>query len=130
MFGKGVYFADMSSKSANYCLPKHGENGFLILAEVALGEMNPKFKADSKAHKLPEDKHSVKGMGNIGPNPGEFVTIDDGIIVPCGTQTQQEETKNLKDNDLIFNEYVVYDVNQIKLRYLVEVEFISKKKKK
>ena len=23
MFGKGVYFADMSSKSANYCKPDH-----------------------------------------------------------------------------------------------------------
>jgi poly [ADP-ribose] polymerase 2/3/4 len=41
MFGKGVYFADMSSKSANYCFTsKENITGILLLCEVALGEMN------------------------------------------------------------------------------------------
>jgi len=38
MFGKGVYFADMASKSANYCFTNHQNNtGILLLCEVALG---------------------------------------------------------------------------------------------
>lgn len=37
MFGKGIYFADISSKSANYCLPKHNCSGLMLLCEVALG---------------------------------------------------------------------------------------------
>ena len=38
MFGKGVYFADMSSKSANYCFTnKENNTGILILCEVAIG---------------------------------------------------------------------------------------------
>ena len=40
MFGKGVYFADMVSKSSNYCCTNVQNNrGLLILAEVALGKM-------------------------------------------------------------------------------------------
>lgn len=34
-FGKGIYFADMSSKSANYCFATHSRNtGLLMLCEV------------------------------------------------------------------------------------------------
>jgi poly [ADP-ribose] polymerase len=40
MFGKGVYFADMVSKSANYCFTNPTNNtGILMLCEVALGNM-------------------------------------------------------------------------------------------
>ena len=41
MFGKGVYFADMCSKSANYCWTSPENNtGILLLCDVALGECN------------------------------------------------------------------------------------------
>ena len=41
MFGKGVYFSDMVSKSANYCHTSKGSNtGLMLLCEVALGNMN------------------------------------------------------------------------------------------
>jgi len=34
-FGKGVYFADMSSKSANYCFATKSKSvGLLLLCEV------------------------------------------------------------------------------------------------
>ena len=34
-FGKGVYFADMCSKSANYCFASRSKNdGLLILCDV------------------------------------------------------------------------------------------------
>lgn len=40
MFGKGVYFADMVSKSANYCATsKVNSTGLMLLCEVALGNM-------------------------------------------------------------------------------------------
>ncbi|CAF4410304.1 unnamed protein product, partial [Adineta steineri] len=36
MFGKGLYFADMSSKSANYCYPTPSKNtGLVLLSEVS-----------------------------------------------------------------------------------------------
>lgn len=40
MFGKGIYFADMVSKSANYCCTSPGNStGLMLLCEVALGDM-------------------------------------------------------------------------------------------
>ncbi|KAM7298231.1 poly [ADP-ribose] polymerase 1 [Ixodes scapularis] len=40
MFGKGIYFADMVSKSANYCCTSPSNPvGLLLLCEVALGNM-------------------------------------------------------------------------------------------
>ena len=37
MFGKGVYFADVSSKSANYCYATKSKNvGLILLCEVCL----------------------------------------------------------------------------------------------
>lgn len=54
MFGKGVYFADMVSKSANYCFTNKTNNtGLMLLCEVALGNCNEKFYADYYANLLP-----------------------------------------------------------------------------
>ncbi|KAG8052277.1 hypothetical protein GUJ93_ZPchr0001g29399 [Zizania palustris] len=57
MFGKGVYFADMVSKSANYCYASEAcRSGVLLLCEVALGEMNELLNADYHADNLPKGK--------------------------------------------------------------------------
>ncbi len=41
MFGKGIYFADVVSKAANYCHAKVDSNeGILLLCEVALGNIH------------------------------------------------------------------------------------------
>ena len=65
MFGKGVYFADMVTKSANYCFASHTNNeGLMILSEVALGDMY-ELKAAKMITKLPKGKHSTKGGGIV-----------------------------------------------------------------
>lgn len=44
MFGKGLYFADMVSKSANYCHTSQADPvGLILLGEVALGNMQVIF---------------------------------------------------------------------------------------
>ena len=51
MFGKGVYFADMCSKSANYCFTSKTNNiGIMLLCEVALGTENALLDADNTLH--------------------------------------------------------------------------------
>lgn len=84
MFGKGVYFADMVTKSANYCFTNQSANtGLMLLCEVALGGMNEKLHADYYANLLPPGKHSTKGLGKNAPESGKY--IDDGkVFVPCG----------------------------------------------
>uniref|UniRef100_T1IJ17 Poly [ADP-ribose] polymerase n=1 Tax=Strigamia maritima TaxID=126957 RepID=T1IJ17_STRMM len=123
MFGKGLYFADMCSKSANYCFASHTvPSGLLLLCEVSLGDCNELKVADSNADRLPMGKHSVKGRGMIIPDPREIVELPDGVKVPCG--------KGLDSNffsvdryTLIYNEYIVYNVNQVRMRYLIRVKF-------
>ncbi|XP_022689274.1 poly [ADP-ribose] polymerase 2-like [Varroa jacobsoni] len=133
MFGKGVYFADSSSKSANYCFPSRAHNeGILLLSEVALGEVNELYEANYEASELPIGKHSVKGMGYMVPRETSFIEIpslDDKhpVTVPCG---QLHDISNMKKRGsrnisyiLNYNEYVVYDVSQIKMRYLLRIKF-------
>ncbi|XP_077408692.1 poly [ADP-ribose] polymerase 1 isoform X2 [Vanacampus margaritifer] len=118
MFGKGVYFADMVSKSANYCHTSQSDPvGLLLLAEVALGNMHELKKA-SHINKLPKGKHSVKGLGRTAPESSASTTLD-GVEVPLG----KGANTNIDDTSLLYNEYIVYDVAQINLKYLLKIKF-------
>ena len=66
MFGKGVYFADMVSKSANYCMATREANtAVLLLCDVALGEqyelIGAQYEAAEESKK--RSKHSTWGIG-------------------------------------------------------------------
>uniref|UniRef100_A0A158Q7G0 Poly [ADP-ribose] polymerase n=1 Tax=Elaeophora elaphi TaxID=1147741 RepID=A0A158Q7G0_9BILA len=119
MFGKGIYFADLVSKSANYCYAFNTE-GFILLCEVALGEMQEEVTAKSIT-KPDKGKHSVKGLGQTIPDPNEYFVTEDGVTIPMGKLV---DTKR-QDVTLLYNEYIVYDIAQVKIRYLVRVKFIS-----
>ncbi|CAI0469681.1 unnamed protein product [Linum tenue] len=124
MFGKGVYFADMFSKSANYCYASRAaSSGVLLLCEVALGDMVELSGAKYDADKLPPGKLSTKGVGETAPDLSEARALEDGVVVPLGKPKQQEGRKG----SLLYNEYIVYNVDQIKMRYVVQVEFKYKR---
>lgn len=117
MFGKGIYFADMVTKSANYCntTPKNN-TGLLLLCDVALGEMM-ELKDAKNVTKLPSGKHSCKGLGMTCPDPKISKKIGD-VDVPLG-----KPVKNKTKSSLLYNEFIVYDVAQVNIRYLVQTEF-------
>ncbi|CAF0900722.1 unnamed protein product [Adineta steineri] len=121
MFGKGLYFADMVSKSANYCFTtRESPEGLLLLCEVALGKMYECYKATSlSADKLPQDKQATKGCGQTIPDPKEHIYTDDGILIPMGHGINA----NIPQSSLLYNEYIVYNTDQIKIKYLLRVEF-------
>eukprot|EP00923_Selenidium_pygospionis_P052620 GHVN01091096.1.p1 GENE.GHVN01091096.1~~GHVN01091096.1.p1 ORF type:complete len:291 (-),score=46.72 GHVN01091096.1:106-891(-) len=118
MFGKGVYFADMVTKSAQYC-GAYKSTGLMLLCEVALGESRPLLNADFNAGKLPDGKLSTLGVGAMQPDPAEMITLPDGVKVPLGKPVDVKKD----GGHLQYNEYIVYDVSQIRMRYLLEVEF-------
>jgi poly [ADP-ribose] polymerase len=71
MFGKGIYLADMSSKSANYCA-SYSSNGhaLLLLCEAELGKpiqtlTDADYEAGEKAKK--QGMLSTWGQGSTGP---------------------------------------------------------------
>ncbi|GAB1867984.1 Poly [ADP-ribose] polymerase [Camponotus japonicus] len=120
MFGKGIYFADMVSKSANYCCThSQSPTGLLLLCEVALGNMHERYKADY-IEKLPKGKHSTLGRGQTEPDPEDAYKLDDGVEVPYGMGVPAAHNKK---SDLLYNEYIVYDVAQVKVRYLIRMNF-------
>uniref|UniRef100_A0A3Q3BTU5 Poly [ADP-ribose] polymerase n=1 Tax=Haplochromis burtoni TaxID=8153 RepID=A0A3Q3BTU5_HAPBU len=123
MFGKGIYFADMSSKSANYCFSNQNNNvGLLLLCEpqVALGESNELLDADYEANNLPAGKHSTKGLGQTGPDHKNSVT--DGMTVPMGPGVKTGVGKS-NAYSLLYNEFIVYNPAQTRMRYLLRVKF-------
>ncbi|KAI3380013.1 hypothetical protein SNEBB_000031 [Seison nebaliae] len=118
MFGKGVYFADMVSKSANYCCTSRTNNtGLLLLCEVALGNTWDKFNSHYVT-KLPKNFHSTKGCGRTAPSEEGNLVLPEGLEIPMG---KGEKMGN--SSSLLYNEFIVYDTNQIKMKYLLRVKF-------
>ena len=91
--------------------------------KVSLGVCNELKQADYNGDKLPNGKHSTKGLGRSEPDRKDWVTLDNGCLVPCGKLKTSVSGTNANNYALLYNEYVVYDVNQIKLKYLVKIEF-------
>ncbi|EQC32370.1 hypothetical protein SDRG_10116 [Saprolegnia diclina VS20] len=120
MFGKGVYFADVASKSANYCWATATQTkGVLMLTEAALGKTHDVLEAEEfnydKVERLGCD--SVFGVGRMTPAAETHFT-DNGVRMPKG---ELEPTD--ADGSLLYNEYVVYRTEQVRLRYVVTLHF-------
>ncbi|KAJ5140864.1 hypothetical protein N7448_004272 [Penicillium atrosanguineum] len=126
MFGKGVYLADTSSKSANYCCPySSGNMGLLLLCDAELGDpmlelISSDYNAGENAAK--EGKVATLGQGRSIPagwkDAGCLNPALQGVKIP-DVSTGTAERKN--GAWLQYNEYIVYDVAQIRQRYLFYV---------
>lgn len=117
---QGVYFADSSSKSANYCFANRVNNqGLMLLCEVVTGNPEKRLAAQDTLHlHLPKDKDSCLGCGRLAPDPAQTVTTDDGVIVPLGKLKPVDSPAGYS---LQYNEYIVYKTSQIKFRYLLRL---------
>ncbi|KAL6214589.1 hypothetical protein ACLB2K_014021 [Fragaria x ananassa] len=119
MFGKGIYFADLVSKSAQYCYTdKKNPVGLMLLSEVALGEIHELKKA-TYMDKPPKGKHSTKGLGKKKPEESDYVKWRDDVTVPCGKPVDS----HVRASELMYNEYIVYDTAQVKMQFLLKVKF-------
>jgi len=132
LFGKGVYFADMFSKSFAYSAGRIGrsqDSSLLLLCEVALGKQKKLWQAGGDVQKPAHPYHSVHGVGRVGPDYGHSLTLPDGVEIPTGRMTEYRDgdpATKTKENPaghtyLQHNEFVVYDTAQIRMRHLVQV---------
>ncbi|GJE89219.1 PARP-domain-containing protein [Phanerochaete sordida] len=133
MFGKGVYFADMMSKSANYCYAHlSGGMGLLLLCEVAAQPFYARTGAEYNADVgcRAAGALATKGLGRTQPvdwqdagaalaHPGLA-----GVHMPKGRprDVQADPAAGQPWLSLQYNEYIVYDTSQIRLRYLLMVQ--------
>ena len=100
-FGKGVYLADVSSKSAQYCAPgMSGGTGLLLLIEAELGK--PQYEiptGDPNAQELMEKHgcHSTLGVGRTAPQGW----VDGGFIHKRleGVMVVSNASSNLLDSE-------------------------------
>uniref|UniRef100_A0A671MVZ6 Poly [ADP-ribose] polymerase n=1 Tax=Sinocyclocheilus anshuiensis TaxID=1608454 RepID=A0A671MVZ6_9TELE len=106
MFGKGVYFADMVSKSANYCHTSQAD-------PVEMLFFNPLFLIETFLICL-----LFEGLGRTAPDPRAAVSLN-GVDVPLGKGINT----NIEDTSLLYNEYIVYDIAQVNLKYLLKIRF-------
>lgn len=128
MFGKGVYLADMSSKSANYCCHFISDNtALLLLCEAELG--TPMLELTGFDYDAPENAKkkgcwSTFGRGGTGPSQWKDAACIHpslkGVMVPSTERAPPGPTGI--NSQLLYNEYICYDVSQIRLRYLFRVK--------
>lgn len=115
-FGKGHYFSDIFANSAYWCFAKQSNYvAILCLCEVNLGSpiecVDPENFED-----LPDGKHSVHGIGKYSLQSSELI---DGAMFACGKIKKNDAIKHYSD----YNEFVVYRNEQVKVKYLVKVNF-------
>jgi hypothetical protein len=171
MFGKGIYFADVASKAAQYCHPTRAKPwGLLLLCEVALGKQHELHEA-TYMDRPPIPCHSTKGLGKIAPNEETISVIggaeaaggsgsagagaavgvdsmeiegeaggaggdaDDAaaggagggeakiVFGPLVNQAELLGEEAAQQFKLQYNEHIVYDVGQVRIRYLVKCKF-------
>ncbi|KAI0089798.1 poly polymerase catalytic domain-containing protein [Irpex rosettiformis] len=127
MFGKGVYFADMMSKSAGYCHSYLSNGiGLMLLCEVAAKPCHELIHSDYNADSGCKNagKRVTKGVGRVQPSgwqdAGEALENDalKGVHMPKGLPSDMAQG----NYSLYYNEYIAYDISQIRLRYLLMVK--------
>lgn len=131
MFGQGVYFADMFSKSIGYTnrryygyghdKKKKPEKLYMLLCEVALGKMKEYTQSTEPPKNIPSKKfQSVKGLGRTGPDMAKSIYLQNGCVIPLGSIINYPTNPNTW-HSLNHNEYVVYNTQQVRIKYIVEL---------
>ncbi|KAJ5833700.1 poly polymerase (Poly synthetase) [Penicillium riverlandense] len=125
MFGEGIYFADMSSKSIGYCDHQGlGNKALLLLCEV---EMGPNTIANTSAnYKAKEQATANNHISAIGAGKNYLRCWHDAMYVhPSlrGVSMPDVHKGYLRRHNpkLLYNEYVVWNPDQVRIRYLVHL---------
>lgn len=115
-FGKGIYFADLAQTSVQYTHAAPGSEFLMLLVDVALGNVAELPYDQYMEHALP-GTDSSKALGKVEPDRSQWVTMDDGVVVPCGKPVEAQRL----DVSCTENEFVVYSVSQARIRFLLHL---------
>jgi len=112
MFGKGIYFANCFGKSYAYCGRQPDQHCVLGLYEVCLGKKLKLVSANNSltSETLPKGYDSVWGQGSSSYNQFDIVS---------GAKLYKNHfTKTSQKFDLLHDEFIIYDPNRCRLKYL------------
>ena len=119
MLSAGIYMADSISKSYNYTFADEtNRKGFVIIAEVALGEVENVYQATPG--RLPAQYQSRSGRGKSTPDPlgTQKWSVNPDVEIPSGRLVQT----NVGNTSLLYNEYVIFSKECYRFRYIVELD--------
>lgn len=119
-FGKGIYFADMFQKSYDYCSANGSRSYYMLLCEVALGNI-VRINAHTDS---PNEADSIKVLGTQQPSPPYSISWQ-GCTWPVGPSVNhwEEDSRNEQfPSYWPFSEYVVFKPSQVCIRYLVQLK--------
>jgi hypothetical protein len=132
LFGKGIYLADMFAKSINYCDEVTIDNkrySYILLCEAALGEIYECYSNEYKETNpfLNEGYNSLKSKSANGPDFNKIFVCNNGIKIPLGNIiSYPNENKKIGPNITAMTtsnpEYIVYNTDQVKIRYIIQIQ--------
>ncbi len=136
VLGCGIYFADVITKSFNYCHAFDTSNiGFIALCEVALGNAPDKRvgsvdACDQNEQLLSKQFTSRMALGNNTIEDKNYVILntDDDFIknvkVPQGPITTRKATSEYPSGSFAYNEFVIFDLRQIRFSYILKLKSV------
>ncbi|XP_076462850.1 uncharacterized protein LOC143295161 [Babylonia areolata] len=133
-FGKGIYFADMMSKSDSYTDSSRDASSFMLLCEVALGKQrvlnedddddDDDEDVDKSSKAVDEDFNSSVVYGYHFPDPDYDILLPSGEVMSLGDSVTEYYYTTSSGQDrrrsTNYNEYVVYQESQVCIRYLLQ----------
>ncbi|KAL0417602.1 UNVERIFIED_CONTAM: protein ADP-ribosyltransferase PARP3 [Sesamum radiatum] len=124
VFGKAIVCSDAAAEAARYGFTAVDRpEGFLVLAVASLGEQVTELTSPPEnSTSLEEKKLGVVGLGRKKTDESEHFNWKDDIKVPCGKLIPSEH----EESQLEYNEYAVYDPQQVSICFLVAVKFEEK----
>lgn len=117
MFGYGLYFANCSTKSFNYCMAELFNNiGCILLCKVSLGESLHLKKACHYSQEYLDNSkcNSLYCPGRLRPDKSKHLNVDN-TIVPIGNLIEDVN----HGYQLIYDEYICFDINQAQIEYVI-----------
>ena len=114
LYGKGVYFADMSLKSSYYCYPVYNI-ALILLGKVSFGKEDQRTHTDYSLPKtLKNSSNSIHALSRLEPSGGEII---DGDVFISNWNAKINKKKNYCSNH---DEYIVYNTDQIRLSSIIK----------
>lgn len=117
--GKGIYLASENGKSACY-VGWSGKTGVMFLVEAALGKEHTITKDDWTLKAPPNGYDSIVARGQTEPDSTHDVERKfDGkkVVIPQGKPVKSK----YKRSNFSQSEYLVYQENQVRIRYVLRV---------
>eukprot|EP00033_Pygsuia_biforma_P002755 GCRY01003044.1.p1 GENE.GCRY01003044.1~~GCRY01003044.1.p1 ORF type:complete len:802 (-),score=261.54 GCRY01003044.1:417-2822(-) len=123
MFGKGLYFANMASKSVQYCRPSVlRSKGLILVSEVAL-QAEYEVRTPEYMDVPPAGYHSVHAVGEVRPDPAKRIVLPDNVHVYPAKPAPSSHLRKEVQSCILEDEYVVFRNDQCRMRYLVLLNF-------